>query len=372
MSAHVIPPLFGLATIFLASTSVVTAPDKRELIVSTAPQLVAAVRQARGGERIRLAPGLYPPVTLQNISPGRVVTLTSRDPADPAILTGLFLRNSGNLTLSGLTLRSAGSPVQHGFTLHRVHDVSLDQVRVTGRPGPIGRAQDKLLLVRDSRDVGITRSEFTNSFTAISLLDTHNATVTGNYLHHLRMDGVRGGGNSHIVIAENVITDFAPAPGDHPDAIQMWTSRQGSAASNITIRGNIIDRGAGAAMQGIFLRDEKSGLPYRDVVIADNIVIGAMYNGIAVLSKSPSLVVKDNVVARFPDQKSWIRVQEGARLTGNAAPLYLIGAAAPATPPSNTVMPVTGDRGRSALRRWISNRSMAGYHATWRQQAPGL
>ncbi|MDF2494179.1 hypothetical protein [Sphingomonas sp.] len=124
MPGHIIPSVVGLAATFLACSSAVPAPTSRDLLVRTTPQLIAAIRRARGGERIQLAPGIFPPFNIRGINPARPVTLVSRNPSDPAILTGITLRDSSNLTLSQLTLQSAGSAVQHGFVFHRVHDVS--------------------------------------------------------------------------------------------------------------------------------------------------------------------------------------------------------------------------------------------------------
>ncbi|PND70702.1 calcium-binding protein, partial [Escherichia coli] len=67
------------------------------------------------------------------------------------------------------------------------------------------------------------------------MLDSVGVTVRGNYFHDLRSDGVRGGGVSDIVVSDNLFTNFRPAFGDHPDAIQFWTLNQPNSASAITI-----------------------------------------------------------------------------------------------------------------------------------------
>ena len=114
-------------------------------------------------------------------------------------------------------------------------------------------------MIRDSSDITVTNSEFTHARYAVSMLDNSGVTISGNYFHDLRTDGVRGGGNSNVVISDNFFTNFRPAEGDHADAIQFWTTNTTTSAENIRITGNVIVRGEGGATQGIFMRDEAGG-----------------------------------------------------------------------------------------------------------------
>src|SRR3546814_17629153 len=87
----------------------------------------------------------------------------------------------------------------------------------------------------------------------------------------------RSGGTNDVVISNNYFTDFHPVGADHPDAIQLWTTNTTESARNISITGNVFERGDGDIIQGIFLRDQSGGkLPYQDVTISDNIVLGGM------------------------------------------------------------------------------------------------
>src|SRR3546814_3504194 len=93
------------------------------------------------------------------------------------------------------------------------------------------------------------------------------------------------------------------------DLIQLCTTNTTESASNISISGNVFERGDGDIIQGIFLRDQSGGkLPYQDVTISDNIVLGGMYNGISV-GNANGLVMTDNVVGAYTDQKSWLRIE---------------------------------------------------------------
>src|SRR3546814_18773048 len=61
------------------------------------------------------------------------------------------------------------------------------------------------------------------------------------------------------------------------------------------------------------------------VTISDNIVLGGMYNGISV-GNATGLVMTDNVVGAYTDQKSWLRIENSTDvvLTGNSASTFLL------------------------------------------------
>src|SRR3546814_7847110 len=88
------------------------------------------------------------------------------------------------------------------------------------------------------------RSEFEDRHHAINFLDSDHVTVSGNSFHTMRSDGVRGGGTNDVVISNNYFTDFHPVGADHPDAIQLWTTNTTESARNISITGNVFERGA--------------------------------------------------------------------------------------------------------------------------------
>lgn len=365
----------SIAAVLLGTGSAVPLPpstSSNDLPVATTPQLVAALKQARGGQRILLAPGTYPPFSIRGIAPARSVEIVSRDPARRAVLTGMNMRDGGNLTFRHVIFRSAGTAVQEDFLFHGVRNLVFSDLVATGRPGMIGLLDDKILQLRDCADVTVTRSEFSNAVIALSLLDSERVVVTSSYFHDLRMDGIRGGGNSNVLIAYNYITGFSPQGADHPDAIQFWTNRQKSAAHDITILGNVILRGSGKAMQGIFMRDENGSLPYRNVRIEDNLVAGAMFNGIAVLSESETLTLRDNIVSAYPDQKSWVRVGLNATLENNAASIFLVGNKRARSLKNNRIVAPRADAGATLLRIWARNRPLDRYSDSLRRHVDGL
>src|SRR5262245_56270150 len=73
--------------------------------VDNAAALRNALRSARGGDVIKLAPGTYADVRLTGVSiPGDGVVITSADPNQHAVLTNFSIIDSQGLRFQGLEL----------------------------------------------------------------------------------------------------------------------------------------------------------------------------------------------------------------------------------------------------------------------------
>ena len=109
-----------------------------------------------------------------------------------------------------------------------------------------------------------------------------------------------------VRIEANHIHDFnrvLESP-DHADMIQFWTNGTTSPSSDITIRGNILNSGAGWFTQSIFMRNElvdsgkaEAEMFYRNVIIEDNVIINAHLHGISV-GETAGLKIANNTVIR--------------------------------------------------------------------------
>lgn len=319
--------------------------------VSNAAELTAALKSAKGGETILLKAGTYDPVALKGIMPGSNVTIASADPANQAVLTGLVFRDSANITVRNLDLFDKDPATTSDFRIQNGTNISFDHVKVYSLEGDAGHSAQPFI-VRDSTNVSISNSEFTNARYGISLLNNNGITIDNNYFHELRTDGVRAGGNSNVTITDNYFTDFRPANGDHADAIQFWTTNTTTSAKNILISGNAIVRGEGGAIQGIFMNDETGKLPYQNVVIENNLAVGTLYHGIKVAAAA-NLSVTGNTVAGMPGQLSWISVPAGTTLAENGAERFQIGGASVDFPAGNEMLPPSRDGGLNLISGWI-------------------
>lgn len=324
--------------------------------VSTTSQLVAALKNAKDGDVIALNSGNYSSVRLDNFDFKNGVTITSVNPDKPAVLTDLMVQNSGGLTFSNLEFAAGSNANMFGFQFRGTHDIKLDNLDVHATDGPNGYDVSPLM-IRNSTGVEITNSDFHHSWHGVTMLDNTDVTITNNEFYDIRTDGIRGGGISDLVVSGNVFTDFHPKAGDHPDAIQLWSTNQSEAAKNIVISDNMVVRGDGDAFQGIFIKDTFGKLPFENVTISDNLIVGAMYNGIAV-NGAKGLSIDGNTVSGFADQKSWLRVDNGVNtsVTNNKAESYIYQNTTPREK-ANVTIETASDFGLAAISTWLNGQS---------------
>ena len=322
--------------------------------VSSTAALVRALQIAKSGDVISLASGVYSAVTLKNIAIAGNVTVTSADPLHKAVFSDLLVRNSSGISFANIDFTPKVGAPNNSFQVTGSSHIGFDYITLAG-PNNLGSGQEQsAFMIRASKDVSVTNSAFHHLWHGVSLLDNTGVTLSGNYFHDIRTDGIRGGGNSSLTVSNNLFTDFYPAAGDHPDAVQLWTTNTTTAASDITITDNVVLRGQGAPVQGIFLRDQVGTLAYERVTITDNLVVGGMYNGIAA-GHVEGGTISGNTVLGTADQKSWIRVEEdtGVAVAGNVATQLLFANDATARAAANSLALASTDGGAASLATWL-------------------
>jgi Ca2+-binding RTX toxin-like protein len=328
------------------------------LTVSDAGTLNAMLKVAQPGDTLALTPGTYSGVLINSLTLGGV-TITSADPLTPATITDLYVINSSGVTFSQLELLDNASYGDNSFRVTNSQDVHFDHLDVHGSLDNNPADDAIAFLIRTSQNVSVTNSEFHELEDAIQQLDNNGITFNGNTFHDLRTDGIRGGGSSNVTITNNTFGDFYPIAGDHPDAIQFWTSNETAGVHDITVTGNLFYRGVGGPAQGVFLNDEVGNLPYTHVTITGNTIIGGMYNGIMIVDGNDVTITGNNIVG-LTDQKSWIRVDNSTNYTvsGNSANDYLVNSKS-APMPGNTTLALASDSGAAALGQWDTAHSTA-------------
>lgn len=354
--------IIGAVIIFLSSCngdwSNATASAPTDAIsqtdITNTSSLLNAIRSAREGDTLLLQPGRYDSFTLQNLSFSKPVILTSRDPKRPATLTGFKIRKVNGLTIKNVECEVVASNGMFSYSILDSQNIDLQQLDIHGSLNGDPGDDKSPIMIRGSRFIKISDSDFREVFHGISFLDSENVTISGNSFRMLRTDGIRGGGSSHLVIKGNVFTDFQPNPKDHPDGVQLWTTNTKAAARDILIEQNIMIRGSGAAIQGIFVRDTFNQFPFENLTIRNNLIVGGMYNGIGI-GGSKDAIVENNIVAAFPGQKSWIRVgiAQNMILSGNRATAYVLSDAAQVVQKANGNISAVRDGGKDLLARWL-------------------
>ena len=308
------------------ATTVQVSSDGTARAASLA-ELQQVLRNSRGLKRVLLAPGDYGTLNLRGIRFPSKVVIEGADPRRAPTFRGLVLRDVGNLAIRNVAVKPTGKAdpaSRYGALLMGSDDIELDGVAFVG-PGPgIDRSYLAGVMLRSGKNIVVSRSYFKNFRHGLELLNVENTRIVLNEFEKLQTDAIRGGGVNRLLIANNVMTGFSPRPKDHPDGIQLWSTNQKKPGTDIEIRGNLVARGNGAPTQGVFIRDTKLKMPFERLKIADNLIIGGLWNGISV-SGAHGVTITNNCVVSRSDQKSWIRLGHSRQMqvTRNIAVQYL-------------------------------------------------
>ncbi len=326
--------------------------------VSNSTELYRAMSTVKAGDTIQLEAGTYSNVQIRGIKIDGDVTITSKDPEKPAVLTDLDVRDSSGLNFSKLEFSIEYARGSDPMKVLSSKDIHFTDINVHGSVDGISTNDTSAMQIRNSSDISVENSEFHNLANGVTHLDSNGVQFSGNYFHDIRMDAIRGGGTSNLTVEQNYFTNFRPAVGDHGDAIQVWNSNTTTSAQNILIRENVIVQGEGGAVQGIFVTAQISKLLYQNVQVADNIIVGGLTNAITV-NGADGVKIDGNVVAAI-GSKIWIRMTDitNVTLTDNAATdYYKAGVFEAVEQTNNTKVPVQTDGGLSLLKLWLSGHS---------------
>ncbi len=306
----------------------VNPASTRTIAVSSVGEIVREAKAARKHTVLRLAPGTYPDLILGGIDSAEGLVIESADPANPASFSGVTVKGSNGITLRNLVIsRPPDHPPQQYLALFQgASKLTVDGLELVGQGDPALDKMISAMMIRNCSDVTVMRSHFSRFRYALSFLSGNRITITRNELHDLRTDAIRGGGVDDLTITQNVIGNFQPAKGDHPDGIQLWSNNESKPAKRISIRDNLVVRDEGGIIQGIFIRDTKRQLPFEQVEISGNLIVGSMFNGISI-DGAHGARISNNVVIPEGAQKSWIRVEraDGVELADNRAMLFIVG-----------------------------------------------
>lgn len=329
-----------------------------EITISSNVELQKILENPRDGMVIKLMTGTYPELIIDRIKvPGKIV-IASANPAKPATVGHLIVRGSSGIAVRDMNFFADQVDEVFPFLVTNSENIELSGLTVKGkRASGQPTREAAALMIRNSRDVTVTRSDFSESRHGLSFLKVANMTITHNRFHDLQTDGVRGGGVNTILIANNMFTDFYPAPKDHPDGIQLWSTHQTEPGRNITIRDNLVIRGKGGPTQGIFIRDTFRKLPFENIVITGNLIMGARFNGIAI-NGVVGARIEDNDVIAYPDQKSWIRADgvTNVEIANNRSTAYASRTPAGVKFTNNKTVRPAGKGRKERILEWIQRK----------------
>ena len=286
--------------------------------------LQEALERVEGGDRLLLAPGSYGTLVIGKAStferrfPGEV-TIASADASNPAVFDGFNLTGVSNLTMDGLVFDYTFFPKHE--KRHRPFEVSYaENISIENSifEGDDAAGKNELsdgfgygygLSVQKSSDVTIRNNIFRGFQRGIVFRIVETLNVLDNEITDMSGDGMNYAQVQNVRIEGNYVHDFrrgktAPV---HPDMIQFWTNKTKKPSENILIRRNVLSAGDGPYTQTIFIRNEEvdqgragSEMYYRNIVIAENVIINAHLHGITV-GETNGLTVRNNTVVRNPN-----------------------------------------------------------------------
>ncbi|WP_320178743.1 right-handed parallel beta-helix repeat-containing protein [Roseovarius pacificus] len=315
------------------------------ITVSTTTELNQALSNATGGETILLAAGSYGKLVLKGTQYASDVTIKSADSSAMASFSEAYVTSASNITFDTImfdyTYSSGDSSYTSKFRVENSSNITFtdsvfdgDFASGTGTSAD-GTGFGKGLVIRGSTNVEVINTEFHSWWKALGASMSNDITMIGNNIHTIRSDGISLGEVQNVLIENNYIHDFggAAGSGDHRDMIQIQRSG-GTGSSDIIIRNNILDMGAGDYTQGIWAGRDKAS--YSDptnwnynITIENNILYNAHANGIA-LHQTDGLNILNNTVIAVPDpyQTGGVTIPKiiispdslNVAVTGNVAP----------------------------------------------------
>ena len=342
------------------------------ILVNSNKALTAALSHAHAGDTIALAAGTYSKVVLNNFSSSGAITVTSQDAKHEAVLTGLEVLNSKGVNFNNLEFSFAmgdGSATPHGIMVRNSQNVHFFNDNIHGVLSADPTNQVTGIGIANSSNVSVQNSDLHDLHTGVTAGSDTNVTITGNYIHNIRVDGLEAMADNTITVSGNTFTDFhhlglvsvidptTGKGGDHSDAIQFWTTGQSVGSSNVTISDNVISQGNGRDMQGIFVQDSNGNLPYTNLHVTGNLIIGGNWNGIMVDDAKGGVIANNTVQGlNNQNQSPWIKVQNSTGTTLSNDSAKLIGLADHNTgliQTGNKSVAIVSDGGRSEITNWL-------------------
>lgn len=340
--------------------------------VSTISALQAALSRARAGQEIRIAPGDYG-IFETSANFAGPVTLVSADPSRPAHFSGMRLRGVRNLTFVNIDIGRSPQNEPSFSNIVEIHGGS--GIRFSG--GSIHGSLDEDpagdltgLTARETVGLQIDNTRFEDLGLGLVLYGVTNGSINNNQFRFIRSDAIDLAGVSASSIVGNRFSDFSPADGDHPDAIQCWTRNQAHGCRDLVISDNLIKSDPQHRIQGIFFNDEiglwRVGQGHQRISVERNLIVSTLWN--AIFFANPSDVsILDNIIlneAGGPPVpggpvRPWIFVSGHGPFTlrGNKAPYFSIAGSSGAPPGNSQTSTESSSSVRSKIDKWLQRTS---------------
>lgn len=301
--------------------------------VTTPDGLAEALQNADGGDTVEVT-GDLGQVSLQDIRPDRPVTVVGG--AD-SHFERLEMRRCANLRWSGLSFwphdpgagRDGSGKPRKGRSYLLTADQASENIEVSnsvfrGRKDSDNHAMwteadwdEARVSALQLRGQGcVVRSNIAVGVNFGFVVAGRSSELFDNVVFGFSGDGLRVA-ESNCVVIGNQITDAIQIDGNHPDAIQIYSST--GPIQGLVIKDNLIvewtvrpDNPLRAKLQGLGLHNG----PYRDVVIRDNRIACSSYHGIRV-NRTENLEITGNRVRHIDGLRGKFPRIQISNCTGN-------------------------------------------------------
>lgn len=266
--------------------------------VTNITKLSSTLASASPGDTVTIAPGVYAEVPIiNNVNPKGAVTINGTG----VTFKGDFkINNSSNLIFSGLTFDFTGATDPYWparFTSNT--NLTFTGITITG-PGS-NALNPGGFLFQDTNGITITNSKIGNvPSTAVNIIRSVGVTITGNEFANCGKSGIGVAAVTNLLISDNHFHDFIAPLGTHTDAIQLMTAGTTTQSTNIIITNNTFYRGAGQPFQGIFLQDDLGTIPFSNVIVSNNTLIGTLYDCLWVNGATGNVTLTNNTMVSYP------------------------------------------------------------------------
>jgi hypothetical protein len=307
----------GLVLLALAAAALLAFRPGYSAVIRDGAALSAALEKARGGEVLRLAPGSFGTLRLDNRVFPSAVVITSEDTKRPATIERLMLNGVSKLTFRDLEI---GGPLGAGefeyskmAEVRQCADIRFERVFFHGSLDGNTANDGWGIYFGDCRNVAVVDSRFEELMRGAVFERSQDVALTGSRFHRMRSDGANFASVRQVLVDRNRFSSFHPVGTDHADAIQFFTVK-GPPSTDITISNNQLLEGEGTGPQGILMNGARTG-PYQRVRILNNLLYSSgAWHGIFVETAEDVEVRGNSTLSRQDDDKVfWIALKSVTR-----------------------------------------------------------
>ncbi len=247
------------------------------LLAATPTTINSVIASAKPGDTVKLVPDSYPYVLIKKRTWSPALTID----ATGSSLVGVGIATSSGVNWIGGTIAGVVPPGTYATGYGFLANANSSNISVTG-----------VHLVDLKLGIGFDKVD--------------GARIAGNWLTRMSADGIDVSLSRNVVIDRNACTESRPAPGMHPDCIQIWSRPTMPPSADITITNN----SAIGDTQGIGLFNHvRGGVDdggFDRIMISGNTILNTYAQGIGVYD-CRGCTVRDNDVNSLPNY--WNRAQ---------------------------------------------------------------